>query len=207
MTEVSPNAGHRALVDLERAGLVSGIITQNVDTLHQRAGSHNVIDLHGSFDRVICLSCGHIISRASLDARLTELNPNFLAELGDIEDIEIAPDADAVIEATAHFQVADCELCGGLLKPDVVYFGEKVPKDRVERSYALVDSASTLVVAGSSLTIHSGRRFARHAVKAGKPVAIINRGHTRADDIATLTWDIGTTEALTLLADGLVPDR
>lgn len=200
MTQVQPNAGHNALVELEQAGAVSGIITQNVDTLHQRAGSVNVIDLHGSFDRVICLQCQHIISRQSLDARLSELNPNFLVELGDLEDVEIAPDADAVIEATSHFQVADCERCGGMLKPDVVYFGESVPKQRVEHSFAMVDAASALLVAGSSLTVHSGLRFARYAAKEGKPVAVINRGQTRADDLAALTWHAGTSEVLSLIA-------
>lgn len=200
MTAVQPNPGHRALVDLERAGLVAGIITQNVDTLHQRAGSSNVIDLHGSFDRVICIDCRTVISRQSMDTRLHALNPDFLAELGELDDVEIAPDADAVIEKTAHFVVADCERCGGMLKPDVVYFGEPVPKDRVERSFGMVDSASALIVAGSSLTVHSGLRFARYAVKLGKPVAIINQGPTRADTIASLIWDMGTSQALTALA-------
>ena len=200
MTETYPNAGHRALVDLENAGIVTGLITQNVDTLHQKAGSHNVVDLHGSFDRVICMSCQTIISRQSLDSRLTKLNPNFLAELGDIEDVEIAPDADAVIEATAHFVVADCERCGGLLKPDVVYFGETVPKERVEKSYEIVHNAEVLLVAGSSLTVHSGLRFARYAVKHGKPVVIINRGETRADAIATVTLHAGTSQVLSELA-------
>ncbi|XBH23218.1 Sir2 family NAD-dependent protein deacetylase [Jonesiaceae bacterium BS-20] len=203
MTAVAPNAGHHALVELERAGFVTGIITQNVDTLHQRAGSSNVIDLHGSFDRVICVDCRAVISRQSLDARLHALNQDFLVELGDLEDVEIAPDADAVIEKPAHFVVADCARCGGMLKPDVVYFGEPVPKDRVERSFAMVDSASALVVAGSSLTVHSGLRFARHAVKLGIPVAIINQGPTRADTIASLTWDMGTSQGLTAVAQQL----
>lgn len=203
MIETQPNAGHFALVELERAGFIAGVITQNVDTLHQKAGSTNVIDLHGSFDRVICLNCHHIISRQSLDSRLSELNPNFLAELGDIADVEIAPDADAVIEATAHFLVADCERCGGMLKPDVVYFGESVPKFRVEKSFEMVESASALLVLGSSLTVHSGLRFARRAAKDGKPVAIINRGETRADGLASLKWQVGTSEALVLLTNKL----
>lgn len=203
MTQTYPNVGHRALVALERAGLISGIITQNVDTLHQKAGSTNVIDLHGSFDRVICLDCQAIISRQSLDSRLSALNPDFLAQLGDIADVEIAPDADAVIEATADFKVAACERCGGMLKPDVVYFGESVPKWRVEKSFEMVDSASALLVLGSSLTVHSGLRFARFAAKASKPVAIINRGETRADHLASVTWHTGTSEALVSLANKL----
>lgn len=204
MTRVNPNAGHYALMGLERAGLVAGIITQNVDTLHQRAGSTNVIDLHGSYDRVICLACQQVISRQALDARLHLLNPDFLAELGDLADIEIAPDADAVIEATAHFVVADCERCGGMLKPDVVFFGENVPKHRVAQSFTLVDQTPALVVAGSSLTVHSGLRFARYAAKQGKPVVIINRGQTRGDHLAAVTWQIGTSEALSLLSAELI---
>ena len=203
MTETHPNVGHLALVELERGGFVSGVITQNVDTLHQKAGSTNVIDLHGSFDRVICLDCQRIISRQSLDSRLSALNPNFLAQLGDIDDVEIAPDADAVIEATADFKIAECERCGGMLKPDVVYFGESVPKERVEKSFEMVESASALLVLGSSLTVHSGLRFARFAAKANKPVAIINRGETRADHLASFTWHAGTSEALVSLANEL----
>ena len=203
MAAMQPNVGHRALVTLENAGIVTGVITQNVDTLHRKAGSRNLIDIHGSFDRVICLTCTNLVSRESLDARLTALNPHFRDEQGPVADIEIAPDADAVIETTSHFKVADCEVCGGLLKPDIVYFGESVPKERVERAFAMVDDADVLLVAGSSLTVHSGLRFARYAVKQGKPLAIINRGTTRADEIATLTWHAGTSEVLIALAEAL----
>lgn len=196
MAATNPNAGHYAVVDLENAGVLAGLITQNVDTLHQKAGSRHMIDLHGSYDRVICLTCKNIVSRESLDARLTELNPNFRAELGDIDDIEIAPDADAVIETTAHFRIADCEICGGLLKPDIVYFGETVPKPRVDAAYAMVDDGDALLVAGSSLTVHSGLRFARYANKHGKPLVIINTGPTRADNLADLKLDAGTTPSL-----------
>src|SRR5699024_2171966 len=131
-------------------------------TLHEIAGSQRVIDLHGRFDRVICLSCRRVISRADLDQRLTALNPGFA---DDVADVEIAPDADAVIAATSHFVVADCEVCGGVLKPDIVYFGENVPKDRVAQAYEWVDDASSLLVAGSSLTVMSGLRFVRHAAR------------------------------------------
>jgi NAD-dependent SIR2 family protein deacetylase len=191
-----PNAGHRALVRLEERGVLAGIITQNVDLLHEDAGSRNVIDLHGRYDRVICLSCGRVILRAHLAERLDALNPGFLESVGDVEDIEIAPDADAVIESTAHFRPAPCEFCGGVLKPEIVYFGENVPRERVDRAFALVDSADALLVAGSSLTVMSGLRFVRHAADTGKPVVIVNRGITRGDKYATVKIDAGTSDVL-----------
>jgi len=192
-----PNDGHRALAELERNGTVRGIITQNVDTLHEAAGSQRVIDLHGRYDRVICMSCGTVISRDEMDRRLTALNPDFADE---VADAEIAPDADAVIASTAHFVVADCDVCGGVLKPDIVYFGENVPKPRVAEAFALVDEASSLLVAGSSLTVMSGLRFVRHAARQGAPVVIINRGDTRGDDLASVKIDAGCSEILTALA-------
>ncbi|MGB4272687.1 MAG: Sir2 family NAD-dependent protein deacetylase, partial [Propionicimonas sp.] len=130
-----PNRGHRALASLEARGLVAGVITQNVDLLHQAAGSRRVIDLHGHYNEVICLECGHRISRAALDERLLKLNPGFLDAVAAVTDIEIAPDADAVSEETASFVVADCRLCGGVLKPDITYFGESVPPTRVAAAY------------------------------------------------------------------------
>ncbi|PFG34370.1 NAD-dependent protein deacetylase [Sanguibacter antarcticus] len=199
----SPNAGHRALVELERAGAVTGVVTQNVDTLHRVAGSRTLVDLHGSFDRVVCLTCGHVVSRESLAVRLEAANPGFVESIGNVADIEIAPDADAVIESTAHFHPVACERCGGMLKPDIVYFGESVPKERVARAFEIVDGADALLVAGSSLTVHSGLRFVKHAAKAGKPVAIVNRGTTRGDDLATVRLDAGTSEVLTALVGAL----
>ncbi|ACZ29256.1 Silent information regulator protein Sir2 [Xylanimonas cellulosilytica DSM 15894] len=199
-----PNDGHRALAALEAAGIVRGVITQNVDLLHEDAGSRRVIDLHGRYDRVACLTCGRVISRARLAERLDALNPHFLdtvlAEGLTVSDIEVAPDADAVVEQTSHFVPAPCEFCGGVLKPEIVYFGETVPRERVERAYAMVDDADALVVAGTSLTVMSGLRFVRHAAKRGTPVVIINRGPTRGDPLATLKLDAGTTETLTTLA-------
>jgi NAD-dependent SIR2 family protein deacetylase len=195
-----PNAGHRALVAMEARGIVLGVITQNVDLLHEDAGSRNVIDLHGRYDRVVCLDCGTVISRASLARRLDELNPGFVESVGAVADIEIAPDADAVIETTSHFVMAACEVCGGVLKPEIVYFGENVPKERVQRAYAMVDDAGALLVAGSSLTVMSGLRFVRHAAKSGKPVVIVNRGETRGDPLATVKVEVGTSEALTAFA-------
>jgi NAD-dependent SIR2 family protein deacetylase len=198
-----PNAGHQALVRLEERDLLAGIITQNVDLLHEDAGSRNVIDLHGRYDRVICLSCGRVISRTHLAERLDALNPDFLESIGDVADIEIAPDADAVIESTAHFRPAPCEFCGGVLKPEIVYFGENVPRERVERAFAMVDSADALLVAGSSLTVMSGLRFVRHAADEGKPVVIVNRGITRGDKYATVKIEAGTSDVLQELATRL----
>lgn len=196
VNRTTPNAGHQALVQLEELGLLTGIITQNVDLLHEDAGSRTVIDLHGRYDRVICLTCGRVISRTHLAERLDALNPGFLESIGDVEDIEIAPDADAVIRSTEGFRTAPCEFCGGVLKPEIVYFGENVPRERVERAFALVDSADALLVAGSSLTVMSGLRFVRHAAEAGKPVVIVNRGITRGDKYATVKIDASTSDVL-----------
>ncbi|WP_425955326.1 NAD-dependent protein deacetylase [Xylanimonas sp. McL0601] len=200
-----PNAGHRALAALEAAGVLRGVITQNVDLLHEDAGSRHVIDLHGRYDRVICLTCGRVISRAHLAERLTALNPHFLETVLagglTVADIEVAPDADAVIEQTSHFVPAACEFCGGVLKPEIVYFGENVPRERVERAYAMVDDAGALLVAGTSLTVMSGLRFVRRAAAAGKPVVIVNRGETRGDPLATVKVDAGVTETLAALVD------
>ncbi|WP_263120541.1 Sir2 family NAD-dependent protein deacetylase [Cellulomonas fimi] len=207
-----PNPGHRALASMEAHGTVLGVITQNVDLLHEDAGSRRVIDLHGRYDRVICLRCHRVVSREQLAVRLEELNPGFVESIGSVEDVEIAPDADAVIERTQHFVVADCWQpdpdggpgpCGGMLKPEIVYFGETVPAPRVAEAYALVDEAEALLVAGSSLTVQSGLRFVRRAAEAGKPIVILNRGATRGDPLATLTWDAGASESLVTLAERL----
>lgn len=203
LKRADPNAGHAAIAVLERRGLLSGLITQNVDKLHSSAGSRNVIDLHGTFDRVVCLQCGTAFPRARIAELLEDLNPGYLERESDAGDV--APDADADVDDTGDFVMAPCPVCGGMLKPDFVYFGENVPKDRVGEAYAMVDAADALLVAGSSLTVMSGLRFVRHASKAGKPVVIINRGWTRGDDLATLKIEAGVSEALTFLADRL-PD-
>jgi len=197
MERTECNDGHRALADLEAAGFISAVVTQNVDTLHEVAGSRRVIDLHGRYDRVICLGCREVTTRTGLDERLAELNPDFSVT---VEDIELAPDADAVLSSTEGFRVADCAGCGGTLKPDIVYFGENVPKPRVEEAYALVEEAAGLLVAGSSLTVFSGRRFVKRAAQQGKPVVILNRGATRCDELAALTVDAGCSQVLCSLA-------
>ncbi len=200
--DTEPNAGHLALARLEDEGLLTGLITQNVDRLHTRAGSRHVIDLHGTYADVVCLSCGDRTTRAELAPRLDALNPGF-AGTAQVADAEIAPDADAVLATTEGFRVADCLRCGGLLKPDIVYFGENVPKARVAAAFAVVDAAGALLVAGSSLTVMSGLRFVRHAARGGTPVVIVNRGTTRGDDLATLKLDGGCSPVLTELADRL----
>jgi NAD-dependent SIR2 family protein deacetylase len=195
VTGASPNAGHLAVAALERAGLVRGIVTQNVDGLHQAAGAVSVTELHGSLHRVVCLSCWSRSSREDLDARLRAANPAWTAA----GDLEVNPDGDVALEQTAGFTVADCLSCGGLLKPDVVFFGENVPKPRVESCYALVSSASALVVLGSSLTVMSGLRYVRHASSLGIPVVIVNQGTTRGDDLANTRLDAPLGAALTAL--------
>jgi NAD-dependent SIR2 family protein deacetylase len=203
MDDTQPNAGHRAAAALERDGVVNGVITQNVDLLHTKAGSRNVINLHGTYAQVVCLSCGQSISRATLAEELDALNPGFTEEVEAVGGLAVAPDADAVVADTASFRYLDCASCGGMLKPDIVYFGENVPKEVVRQAFSLVEDAEALLVAGSSLTVFSGYRFVRHASALGIPVAIINRGPTRGDDLAAVKVEAGCSELLTLLAEEL----
>jgi NAD-dependent SIR2 family protein deacetylase len=205
MDETLPNAGHRALAALEHAGVVTGVITQNVDLLHTKAGSRTVINLHGTYAEVVCLACRSTMPRAVLADELEALNPGFLERAEHVGGIAVAPDADAAVEQTAEFRYLDCPRCGGMLKPDIVYFGENVPKERVAQAYSLLDDSDALLVAGSSLTVFSGYRFVRHAAAAGKPIAILNRGATRGDELAAVTVDSGCSEMLALLADELAP--
>ncbi|MGV0645477.1 NAD-dependent protein deacetylase [Mycolicibacterium sp. XJ879] len=199
MDDTRPNAGHRSLAQLEQAGVVSGLITQNVDLLHTKAGSRAVVNLHGTYAEVICLDCGHAMSRAAFADLLEAANPGFAQRAQRLGGIAVAPDADAVVDDTASFRVVDCGQCGGMLKPNIVYFGENVPKDRVAQAFSMVDAADVLLVAGSSLTVYSGYRFVRHAAAAGMPIAIVNRGPTRGDELATLKIDSGCSEMLTRL--------
>jgi NAD-dependent SIR2 family protein deacetylase len=203
MHETLPNAGHRSLAALEHAGVVCGLVTQNVDLLHTKAGSRAVVNLHGTYAGVVCLDCGHTMPRAALAEMLEAANPGFIERAEAVGGIAVAPDADAVIGDTTSFTIIDCVRCGGMLKPDIVYFGENVPKDRVQQAYSMVDEADALLVAGSSLTVYSGYRFVRHAASRRIPIAIINRGPTRGDDLATVKVDNGCSEMLALLADEL----
>jgi NAD-dependent SIR2 family protein deacetylase len=192
-----PNDGHYAVAELSRRGLLAGIITQNVDGLHQAAGAPEVTELHGSLHRVVCLSCGRRTSRADLDLRFAAANPGWGAE----STSPINPDGDALLAdaATESFQVADCSQCQGVLKPDVVFFGENVPPQRAEACYAMVERAGSLVVLGSSLTVMSGFRYVRHAARLQLPVVIVNQGSTRGDACATATLDAPLGQVLTAL--------
>jgi NAD-dependent SIR2 family protein deacetylase len=191
-----PNEAHFALAGMEAAGRIDTLITQNVDRLHSRAGSRRVIDLHGDLGRVRCIDCGESSSRRVFQDRLREANPGWHARV-----LEYRPDGDADLTEEGHtvFDVPECGACGGRIKPDVVMFGENVPRDRVDRSMAAVDRAAALLVAGSSLMVFSGFRFARRAHESGKPVAIVNRGKTRADTFATLKVDADCGEVLAAL--------
>jgi NAD-dependent SIR2 family protein deacetylase len=198
-----PNAGHRAVARLQQLGTLRGVITQNVDGLHTAAGAAGVVELHGNLDRVVCLDCGRLSSRGELDARLTAANPTWEAEA-----TRINPDGDVSIpeEQLDGFRTVDCLACGGMLKPDVVYFGETVPAARVEHCFDLVEEAGALLVLGSSLTVMSGYRFVLRAAKLGIPVAIVNEGVTRGDAKADLRLSRPLGTALTDLAD-LVEDQ
>jgi NAD-dependent SIR2 family protein deacetylase len=197
-----PNAGHLAVAELERRGLLAGVITQNVDGLHQAAGARQVIELHGSLADVICLDCGQRTSRHALDQRLRAVNADWAARAAKRErQARINPDGDAVLTdaQVAGFRLVDCQGCGGVLKPDVVFFGENVPRPRVEECFALVERASSLVVLGSSLTVMSGYRFVRHAAGRDIPVVIVNHGPTRGDPHAAAIIDAPLGRTLTRL--------
>lgn len=196
----TPNAGHRALARLEAVGLVNGIITQNVDRLHQEAGSQRVVELHGALEEVVCLDCGALSSRHALQDRLLSLNPGWTAEAD-----ELAPDGDAKLprSATSSFTVPTCRVCGGPLKPKVVFFGENTDPAPVERAWALLEAADALLVAGSSLTVYSGFRFVRTAAQADQPIGIVNLGSTRGDPLAQVRVDGKTGEVLPKLADAV----
>jgi NAD-dependent SIR2 family protein deacetylase len=226
VTGAAPNAGHRAVAALERAGLVRGVITQNVDGLHQAAGAASVTELHGSLHRVVCLSCWSRSAREELDARLRAANPAWTDAVRDLEPtvsesdpfcpdpqgsaqsasskrIRLLPDGDVALAETGGFTVVDCLSCGGLLKPDVVFFGENVPRPRVEECFARVSASSALVVLGSSLTVMSGLRYVRHASSLGIAVVIVNQGPTRGDELAAARLDAPLGAVLTGLLQEL----
>ncbi|MEY7972049.1 NAD-dependent protein deacetylase [Saccharomonospora xinjiangensis] len=196
-----PNDGHRAVAALRRRGHLLGVITQNVDGLHQAAGADGVIELHGSLGRVVCLDCGHNSSRWALQQRLRAANPGFSADV-----TQLNPDGDVELPEplVREFRVVSCAACGtGVLKPDVVFFGDSVPRRRVEQCRRLIDEAAAVLVLGSSLAVMSGLRFVRQAASAGKPVLIVNRGETRGDAHAVLRVDRPLGAALTELAERL----
>ena len=204
-TAAEPGAAHHALAAWERAGILARLVTQNVDGLHQRAGSRAVIDLHGRLDVVVCLGCGERTSRVTVQAAMAASNARW-----DVAAVA-APDGDADIDATAValFQPPRCEWCSGLLKPDVVFFGENVPRARYEDAREALSGAEALLVAGSSLMVYSGFRFVRQAHEAGLPIAIVNRGRTRGDEFADLKveGDVGTLLAQVIGGLGVARQR
>ncbi|MVA75742.1 NAD-dependent protein deacetylase [Auraticoccus sp. F435] len=202
--DARPNAGHRAVAALQRCGRVGGVVTQNVDRLHQAAGSTDVIDLHGTLDRVVCLDCSTRSPRSELEVRLAEANPDFEQLAAEVRQVN--PDGDVELDDSwvAGFRVVPCLVCGGdRLKPDVVFFGESVPKERVARAFAELDRTRALLVLGSSLSVMSGYRFVRHASRHGYPVVVVNQGATRGDAEADLLAWLPLGEALTTLAERL----
>lgn len=198
-----PTAAHTAIARMEAAGHVDGVITQNIDRLHQKAGTVDVVDLHGTYAWVLCTACGSRFPREQVSRYLDELNPGFYDGMASAQDIEYAPDADATVEDTAGFRVWDCPVCQGVLKPDVVFFGENAPAEKVARSRRIVQRADVLLVAGSSLTVNSGRRFVRQAARSQTPVVIVNHGVTGGDALATVKVDAPVDRFLTELARNL----
>jgi len=183
MALARPNPAHLALAELEARGGLSLLVTQNVDGLHQRAGNESVVDLHGRLDQVRCLGCGALTARAALQSELVARNPEFVRA-----DALIKPDGDAELSDVDYerFEVPSCAACGGILKPHVVFFGENVPAERVNRAMSALEQSKLLLIVGTSLMVFSGFRFARAATRAGVPIAIVNRGVTRADELSRL---------------------
>ena len=198
MGSARPNAGHHALARLEALGRLDLLVTQNVDGLHERAGSQRLVALHGRVAEVVCLDCRAVTGRAAVQARMAAANPGWAARHA---DAAMRPDGDVELEATRDFVVPTCERCGGRLKPHVVFFGENVPRERVVAAQEAVDRADVLLVVGSSLTVMSGFRFVRQAARAGKPVVVVNRGATRGDELATHKLELGCSEFLAGLVD------
>jgi NAD-dependent SIR2 family protein deacetylase len=190
--KAAPNPGHLALAKAEQSGRVFSVITQNVDGLHQKAGSKKVLELHGRLDQVLCTGCGDILSRPELDARIAQLNP----EVNRSQDVEFTPDGDAEVEVGKNFRVPECGFCGAHYKPDVVFFGEQVPLSRVEAAEGLLNSAEAVLVAGTSLTVNSGLRLVKRAQKRGIPIVIVNLGDTKADLIANVKLSASTSNLL-----------
>lgn len=195
--QAQPNRGHIALAEMESAGTVSGVITQNVDGLHLRAGSSHVIEVHGTMRRVLCLHCGQVFDRRDIAVQIEEQNPWIAVP----ENVALAPDGDVLPESTDGFVVPTCTVCGGMLKPDVVFFGEYVPLDRFRAAESLLRSSSALIVAGSSLVVNSGIRLIERARRRSIPLIIVNREPTRADPWADVTIAGGTSDVLPALQE------
>jgi NAD-dependent SIR2 family protein deacetylase len=196
-----PNVGHYALAALEASGVATGVITQNVDGLHVRAGSRRVVELHGTMRRILCTHCGQVFDRRDIAVRIEAENPWIRVP----ENIALGPDGDVLPESTEGFTIPDCTVCGGMLKPDVVFFGEFIPAAKFRDAERLVQGSEALVIAGSSLVVNSGIRLLERARRRRLPVVIVNRGATRADARATVKIDAGTSEVLQALAIALPP--
>jgi NAD-dependent SIR2 family protein deacetylase len=198
-----PNPGHRAIARIEDSGVATGVITQNVDGLHLRAGSRRVVELHGTMRRVFCTHCGQVFDRRDLAERIERDNPWIAVP----DNVPLGPDGDVLPESTAGFRVPECTVCEGMLKPDVVFFGEFIPAERFREAEQLVRTSEALLVAGSSLVVNSGIRFVERARRRRLPVVIVNRGETRADSRATVKIDAGTSDVLQALAEALPAAR
>jgi NAD-dependent SIR2 family protein deacetylase len=201
LAQATPNVGHRALAELEAAGRIDSLVTQNVDGLHQRAGSRRLIELHGNIHGVVCLECRTLYERAAIQEWLKEANPELAASAAAGADSvvpEARPDGDAEVELDAlqDFHMPSCERCGGTLQPDVIFFGDNIPPQRTADALAMMAEADALLVVGSSLMVFSGYRFCKLAAEAGKPIAAINLGKTRADDLIGLKVEASATEVL-----------
>jgi NAD-dependent SIR2 family protein deacetylase len=194
-----PNPGHYALAALEASGVATGVITQNVDGLHVRAGSRRVVELHGTMRRILCTHCGQVFDRRDIAVRIEAENPWIRVP----ESIALGPDGDVLPESTEGFTIPECTVCGGMLKPDVVFFGEFIPAAKFRDAERLVQASQALVIAGSSLVVNSGIRLLERARRRRLPVVIVNRGATRADARATVKIDAGTSEVLQALAVAL----
>jgi NAD-dependent SIR2 family protein deacetylase len=198
-SSAEPNLGHIALAAMEQAGVIEGVITQNVDGLHRRAGNAHVVDLHGSLDRVVCLECGQQYDRNGVERRLVNLNSWLTTDA----PVELAPDGDVIVDNFDQLVIPSCEVCDGILKPDVVFFGEFVPSKVFASATNLVKRADALLVAGSSLVVNSGLRLLEQARRKRLPIIIINRGSTKGDSKATLKLDAGASAMLGGLAEAL----
>jgi NAD-dependent SIR2 family protein deacetylase len=200
VARAAPNDGHHAVATMQERGHLTGVVTQNVDGLHQAGGARSVVELHGNLDLDVCLGCGERTSRDDLDVRLRAANPDWEARVTAVNPDGDVTIADAEVE---RFATVDCASCGGVLKPDVVFFGENVPPEKVEHCYGLVERSRALLVLGSSLTVMSGLRFVKRAAASGIPVGIVNQGVTRGDDLAALRVSAPLGRTLTGLVRGL----
>jgi NAD-dependent SIR2 family protein deacetylase len=196
----TPNGGHTAIARAEASKAFSGVVTQNVDALHHKAGSLRVVDLHGRLDKVRCVHCGQSFTRSAVAQSIDRLNP-WLA----VTDMQghVRPDGDVDIAVSEDFVIPRCDMCEGVLKPEVIFFGEFVPPSVFDQAAGLLARSEALIVAGSSLVVNTGMRLVSLAHKKKLPIVIINRGPTKADRMATVRIEGGTSETLGAIVEGL----